>query len=100
MKTNMMAYCGTYCETCDWKDKMNCKGCKLERANPFWGVCKVASCAIRRGFPHCGQCPNLPCQQLKEAFNNPEHGDSGERMENLVAWSQGKESMLKVRTKV
>lgn len=40
MKREMMAYCGTYCETCDWKNKMNCKGCKAHASEVFWGTCE------------------------------------------------------------
>jgi hypothetical protein len=25
---NMIAFCGTYCGVCEWKDKIGCKGCK------------------------------------------------------------------------
>lgn len=93
----MMAYCGTYCETCDWKERMNCNGCKLEQGHPFWGSCSVALCAIGHSYDHCGQCKQIPCEGLSAAFNNPEHGDTGERLTNLLCWKVGKESMLKVR---
>ena len=99
MNTNMMAYCGTYCETCEWKEKANCKGCKLQASNMFWGKCKIAICAIEKNFQHCGECIELPCQKLEDAFNNPEHGDNGERLKNLVNWKNGRESKLKVREK-
>jgi len=100
MNHEMMAYCGTYCETCEWKDKTNCKGCKLQRSNMFWGNCKVASCAISKAINHCGECNDLPCSLLKDAFNNPEHGDNGERLANLIKWKNGLESTLKVSKKI
>lgn len=31
----MIAFCGTYCGVCEWKDKIGCKGCK---ANGDWAV--------------------------------------------------------------
>ena len=97
MKSEMMAYCGTYCETCDWKEKTNCKGCKKQDSNMFWGKCKIAACAIEKNLNHCGECKELPCQKLKDAFNNTEHGDNGERLKNLLNWKNGKDSMLKAR---
>lgn len=96
MKKEMMAYCGTYCETCEWKEKTGCKGCKTQEARMFWGTCKVASCAIARNIAHCGECGELPCALLREAFDNPEHGDNGERLANLKNWKNGVESTLKV----
>lgn len=97
MKAEMMAYCGTYCETCDWKEKMNCKGCKAHAGEVFWGSCKIAVCSIEKGLNHCGECPDLPCEKLESAFNDPEHGDKGERITNLRMWAKGEPSMLKVR---
>jgi hypothetical protein len=99
MNKDMMGYCGTYCETCDWKEKMNCKGCKIEKGHPFWGTCLVASCAISRRYSHCGECSSLPCPNLSVAFSHPEHGDTGERLRNLLDWSKGIPSMRKVRSK-
>jgi hypothetical protein len=48
----------------------------------FWGVCNVANCAIARGHPHCGLCPEVPCATLQGFFDDPEHGDNGERLAN------------------
>ncbi|MGV8145756.1 MAG: DUF3795 domain-containing protein [Alkaliphilus sp.] len=91
MNEDMMAFCGTYCETCDWKEKMNCKGCKGHMSNVFWGKCLVASCAIEKKLNHCGECDELPCTLLQEAFDHPEHGDNGERLINLKKWAREEE---------
>lgn len=98
MSKDMMAYCGTYCSTCDWKEKMNCQGCKAHASEVFWGKCSMASCAMERELNHCGECGELPCEQLKSAYKDPEHGDHGERLTNLRMWAEGKESTLKVRS--
>lgn len=37
----MIAFCGTYCGVCEWKDKIGCKGCKANRGIMFWGECVV-----------------------------------------------------------
>jgi len=35
---------------------------------------------------------------LQEAFDNPEHGDKGERLANLKAWARGEDSYVKLGT--
>lgn len=34
----------------------------------------------------------------QNAFDDPEHGDDGERVHNLKAWAKGKEIYLNLRT--
>lgn len=89
MDKTMMAFCGTYCGVCEWKDKMNCRGCQECQSNVFWGKCDKAECCIERGFEHCGHCPDIPCQKLLDLFNDPEHGDKGARLSNLKNWKNG-----------
>lgn len=99
MDKTMMAFCGTYCLACDWKEKMNCKGCKAHASKVFWGECKIAACAIEKKLNHCGECDSVPCGILVNAYNDPEHGDDGERLRNLMSWRDGCVSTLKVRSK-
>ncbi len=80
---DMFAYCGTNCEICGWREQTGCKGCKANAGQMFWGVCDKATCCIENGYEHCGKCPNLPCQILKDLFSDPEHGDDGTRLKNL-----------------
>lgn len=91
MDKNMIAYCGTYCEICEWKDKVNCKGCKANGGNMFWGECDKAKCCIKKGFEHCGECSKLPCKMICDLINDPVHGDNGEdiRLSNLRNWKNG-----------
>ncbi len=89
MDKNMIAYCGTYCGDCEWKDKIGCKGCKANGGNMFWGECDKAKCCIEKGLAHCGECDKLPCQMLKDLFADPEHGDGGARLDNLQNWKNG-----------
>jgi len=90
MDKQMMAFCGTFCGECEWKDKVNCKGCKNCHSEMFWGQCDKAKCCIEKGYEHCGQCPEMPCKKLLDLFNDPEHGDKGTRMNNLRNWANGK----------
>ena len=55
----------------------------------FWGECDKAKCCIEKGFEHCGQCPEMPCDKLKLLFGDPEHGDRGARLRNLQNWNNG-----------
>ncbi len=88
----MIAFCGAYCEVCEWKDKIGCKGCKANQGNMFWGECDKAKCCLEKGFEHCGECSELPCQKLRDLFDDPEHGDQGVRLRNLQNWKAGNES--------
>jgi hypothetical protein len=96
MDRSQIAYCGSYCGDCTWKEKTGCKGCKAAQGNLFYGECAVAKCAIAKGVEHCGLCPDVPCETLQAAFDNPEHGDKGERLANLKGWAAGKDTYTKV----
>jgi len=58
----------------------------------FWGECLVAKCSLEKGYNHCGECSELPCDKLQSAFDDSEHGDNGERLINLKAWANGEET--------
>lgn len=98
MEKDFRGMCGAYCGTCEWKEKTNCQGCQKHQGEMFWGTCSVAKCAIGKGLEHCGNCEDLPCDMLKAAFNNTEHGDNGERLANLKAWSKGEDTFVKLGT--
>lgn len=98
MDKKMIGMCGAYCGDCEWKERTGCPGCQESRSHMFWGQCQIAKCAIDNGHTHCGTCPELPCEKLVDAFNNPEHGDNGERLINLKGWAKGEETYLKLRT--
>lgn len=84
-----LARCGLDCGNCDWREKCNCPGCEAANGHPFHGDCAVALCSIAKGFSHCGQCPDLPCDLLTRFATDPEHGDSqGSRILVLQSWRQ------------
>ena len=85
----MIAFCGTYCGVCEWKDKIGCKGCKANRGIMFWGECDKAKCCMEKGLEHCGECSDMPCQKLRDLFDDPEHGECGARLRNLKKWKEG-----------
>lgn len=96
MDKQMIAMCGAYCGVCEWKEKTNCPGCQSAQGKMFWGECAIAKCSIEKGHNHCGQCSKLPCDNLQAAFDNPEHGDNGERLINLKNWKEGKDTYLEL----
>jgi len=79
--------CGIMCSQCDYREKVNCKGCvKIDK--PFWGeLCAVKSCCEGRGHEHCGQCFEFPCNRLNEFAYDKGQGDDGKRIENCRSWS-------------
>lgn len=87
MDKKMLAFCGTYCGVCEWKDKINCKGFQECQGSMFWGQCDKALCCIEKGFKHCGIYPEMPCKELLDLFDDPEHGDKGARLNNLRNWA-------------
>lgn len=100
MDKDLTAICGTYCGDCEWKEKTNCPGCQKSKSQMFWGQCSVAKCAGDKGLLHCGCCDSVPCTTLQSAFDNPEHGDNGERLKNLKNWANGSDTYLKLTPKV
>lgn len=56
--------CGVCCNSCERKEKVNCKGC-LHMKKPFWGgECGVKSCCEHKGLNFCGECEEFPCEML------------------------------------
>ena len=39
-----------------------CSGCKTEARER----CKIVVCCVSKGFSHCDECENFPCNTLKE----------------------------------
>ncbi len=83
--------CGLMCNSCGWKDSHGCGGCIESGGHPFHGACPVAQCCQGKGFAHCGQCPDMPCEQLfSYSCADPEHGDKpcGARLSVLKYWAK------------
>ena len=85
--------CGLSCVTCTYRESTGCGGCIATNGHPFHGECRLAVCCQDRGHLHCGECPEFPCQLLKDFSSNAEHGDDppGARIEQCRIWAeQGK----------
>lgn len=79
--------CGLSCGQCSYRETMSCPGC-VNVVNPFWGECRVKNCCEEKKADHCGACPELPCDALKEFSYDPEHGDHGARIERCGKWAK------------
>lgn len=51
--------CGKSCESCAWKDQLNCAGCRTDMGKPFTGPCDIAACCREKGHAECGTCAYL-----------------------------------------
>ena len=64
-----LSFCGIYCGGCkNYKKNMNCVGCRYEKE--LVNDCPTRSCAIKRGFLHCGECKSFPCNELNVFYND------------------------------
>ena len=83
--------CGLLCDFCSFKASHGCMGCIEMHGHPFWGECDVAACAQNKGYVHCGECSNMPCEDLTMlSCGEGEHSDrpKGARLEILRYWEK------------
>ncbi|MDR2035882.1 MAG: DUF3795 domain-containing protein [Coriobacteriales bacterium] len=80
-----LSYCGINCTSCgNYKKNENCQGCRDE-PNLLWD-CTTRTCAIERGFLHCGQCDEFPCDELSRFYHDgkPSHLQAYHNMLDLI----------------
>jgi len=64
-----LSYCGIYCGGCrNYKENMNCQGCRAELE--MLSDCPTKACAEAKGLLYCGECPDFPCNDLKDFYND------------------------------
>ena len=78
-----LAYCGIDCETCSYRETVNCKTCREYKGDIWHGSCAVAKCVLSKGLDNCGECDIFPCKLLIDYSYDAEHGDDGLRIRNL-----------------
>ena len=84
-----MSICGLECYGCEYKDQLNCHGCRESKGNMSYGVCEIAKCATEKELDNCALCESFPCETLNNYSYDPEHGDNGERIRNLEQYGKG-----------
>jgi len=60
--------CGLLCHGCNSFLNSSCKGCIALNGKASWrdhGYCNESKCCIDKGFNHCGECPDFPCEGLR-----------------------------------
>jgi len=91
--------CGLLCDGCSYRQSHGCTGCIALNGlnglngNPFWGECPVAKCCQGKRYDHCGECPDIPCENLRDfSCGNSEHSDkpAGARIAVCRAWAARK----------
>ena len=79
--------CGLHCTTCTYKEPCGCGGCIETNGHPFHGACPVAQCCQEKGFYHCGECPDFPCEM--EASMGTDMGfDAEPRLKQCREWTK------------
>jgi|GEM_PF-241184 len=89
--TPVQSRCGLLCDGCAYKESHGCAGCVALNGNPFWGECPVAACCQAKGYEHCGQCGDIPCDTLRDfSCGDSEHSDkpAGARIAVCRAWAR------------
>ena len=84
--------CGLLCDGCGYRGSHGCAGCLALNGKPFWGECDVAMCCQGKGYAHCGECPEIPCEMLRGlSYGDDEHNDKpeGARIAVCRAWAAG-----------
>ena len=84
--------CGLSCVACTFRVRTGCSGCIATNGHPFHGECRVAICCQNKGFLHCGECLDFPCQMLHDFSFDPKHGDNPQdtRIELCRKWAKQK----------
>lgn len=66
-------YCGKSCSACDWKEELNCPGCKDGPGRQFGTDCELAKCCRDKGHEACDTCGfKENCQTLRSRERQPE----------------------------
>jgi hypothetical protein len=61
-------YCGKNCEACEYREKLQCKGCKNGPGRELYGDCDVASCCREHSLKQCAECiSRTGCEKYNSA---------------------------------
>ena len=88
----IVSRCGCPCDTCEFHLDGRCAGCIALSGVPFHDtkVCRLADCCQKRGYLHCGQCPEFPCGELVQFSYDEQYGDNppGARIDRVREWTK------------
>ena len=91
----VQSHCGLLCKWCKYKEPMNCPGCVTLNGKASWcdDYCDVSKCCVDKGYAHCGECPDVPCENLRGlSYGDDDHNDKpeGARIEVCKTWAKRK----------
>lgn len=84
--------CGIACFECEYLEQKVCEGGCLAIKKPFWAQenCPVKTCCEKKGYMHCGECENFPCDLANAFAYDPNQGDNGKRLARCKKWAEEK----------
>lgn len=95
-------YCGKDCETCEYREKLQCKGCKKGPGRELYGDCEVASCCRDNSHNQCAECISRSgCEKYNSAsrkayFRSVQIGSEEEQNEEKVERSESLGTKVRV----
>lgn len=67
-------YCGKSCGQCQYRETMNCPGCKVGPGRLYGGDCELAKCAREKGHQICSTCTQHGnCGYYRDCHHFPEY---------------------------
>lgn len=87
-------YCGKNCDACEYREKLQCKGCKKGPGRELYGDCEVASCCREHSYNQCAECASRSgCAKYNSAarkayFRSVQFGSEEEQNEAKVERSE------------
>lgn len=86
-------YCGKSCAQCQYKEAMNCPGCRVGPGRQYSGDCELAKCARNKGYEGCTGCEQRShCGYHRDCHRFPEY-----RRKKQEAQAQQQEALAKRR---
>lgn len=61
----MEGLCGRACDTCTWRDPLDCPGCQTGPGRPYSRDCGIADCCRKKGHADCSSCTYISCCHLR-----------------------------------
>lgn len=68
-------YCGKLCEDCQFKDNLQCPGCKTGPGKTWMTECELAKCCMDKGHQNCTTCSySTSCGKLRGRITSQKEG--------------------------
>ena len=82
--------CGAVCDACE-KYPNTCKGCQVIEGKVWWlaytdqTVCDYYDCCVNKhALPHCGKCPDFPCDIFRQGDPTKSDKENQAILENQI----------------